>query len=80
FSYTHTLVIGHANSLEAAQVVARRLGCARVSSKPDNLAMVDVTVILGQDWKKFLADSGQDEEPGKWEKLLSKARSILGIE
>ena len=80
FSYTHTLVIGHSNRLDAAGVVARSIDCSRVSSRPDNLAMVDVTVILGQDWKKFLTADKDRKTLTKLEKLISKARSLLGME
>ena len=80
FSYTHTLVIGHSNRLDTARIVARSMGCSRVSSRPDNLAMVDVTVILGQDWKKFLSSHDDMEELNTWEKLIAKAKSLLGME
>ena len=80
FSYTHTLVIGHSNRLDAARVVARSIGCSRVSSRPDNLAMVDVTVILGQDWKEFLTAARDRKTLTILEKLISKARSLLGME
>ena len=80
FSYTHTLVIGHSNRLDAARTVARIIGCTRVSSRPDNPTMVDVTVILGQDWKKFVTIPQDSKKINYLDKLLGKARSILGKE
>jgi LytR cell envelope-related transcriptional attenuator len=78
FSYAQTLVIGHSNLVETARAVAGAIGCKQVSSRPDNLAMVDVTVILGQDWQKFLNNPVDNEEPSTWEKLISAAKDILG--
>jgi len=40
--------------------------------------MVDVTVILGQDWKIFLSTPEDSKKTGKLDKLIDKARSILG--
>jgi hypothetical protein len=46
-----TRVIARRGHLEAAQVVARAIGIGKVSSETDTLRRVDVTVILGADFK-----------------------------
>ncbi|MEP6571867.1 MAG: LytR C-terminal domain-containing protein [Gemmatimonadota bacterium] len=46
-----TQVIARRGNLEAARSVAKILGAAKVRSQTDTLRRVDVTVILGKDFK-----------------------------
>jgi hypothetical protein len=46
-----TLVLARSGRDDWASLVARALGGARVESRPDSLRYLDVTVLLGADWR-----------------------------
>lgn len=46
-----TLVLSHSGRDDWASLVARALGGARVESRPDSSRYLDVTVLLGADWR-----------------------------
>ena len=46
-----TLVLDRSGHPEWARRVARALGAARVESRPDSSRYLDVTVLLGTDWR-----------------------------
>jgi hypothetical protein len=46
-----TLVLARSGKEDWARLVARALGGARVESRPDSLRYLDVTVLLGADWR-----------------------------
>jgi hypothetical protein len=46
-----TLVIDRSGHLDWARLVARALGAGRVESRPDSSRYLDVTVLLGVDWR-----------------------------
>lgn len=46
-----TLVLDRSGHPEWARRVARALGSARVESRPDSSRYLDVTVVLGADWR-----------------------------
>jgi hypothetical protein len=46
-----TVVLDRSNHLEWARLVGQALGAARVVARPDTLAYVDVTVVLGTSWR-----------------------------
>ena len=46
-----TLVLARSANDDWARLVARALGGARVESRPDSTRYLDVTVLLGADWR-----------------------------
>ena len=46
-----TLVLDRSGTDDWAKLVARALGGARVESRPDSTRYLDVTVLLGADWR-----------------------------
>jgi hypothetical protein len=46
-----TLVLDRTNHLEWAELVGKALGGAKVAARPDTSSYVDVTVVLGADWR-----------------------------
>lgn len=46
-----TLVLSRSGRDDWAQLVARALGGARVEARPDTSRYLDVTVLLGRDWR-----------------------------
>ena len=62
FNYVNTVVISHTNRPEVGRAVAEALGCSRLSTQEDDFALTDITVILGEDWEKFLRGSPEKEE------------------
>jgi hypothetical protein len=46
-----TLVLSRSGRDDWAALVSRALGGARVESRPDSLRYLDVTVLLGTDWR-----------------------------
>ena len=46
-----TLVLSRAGKDDWAELVSRALGGARVESRPDSTRFLDVTVLLGADWR-----------------------------
>ncbi|HEY5546752.1 MAG TPA: LytR C-terminal domain-containing protein [Gemmatimonadaceae bacterium] len=46
-----TLVLARSGNDDQAALVARALGGARVESRPDSSRYLDVTVLLGADWR-----------------------------
>lgn len=46
-----TLVLTRSGNDDWARLVARALGGARVESRPDSARYLDVTVLLGADWR-----------------------------
>ncbi len=57
FGYEYTVVINHTPRPEVGRAVAAAIGCERVSFEEDHQALVDATVILGQDWEELLGDT-----------------------
>ena len=51
FGRDSSVVLDRVGRLDAARTVADVLGIPRVRSEPDSNLYLDVTVILGQDWK-----------------------------
>jgi len=80
FSYENTLIINHSGRPEVGWAVARALGCHRLREKQDDLALVDVTVILGRDWEQFVKPREEEKKEKTLEKIISKTRSILGLD
>jgi len=62
FNYQNTVVINHTNRQEVGRTLAEAIGCSRLSMQADDLALVDLTVILGKDWEKFLSSSPKKRE------------------
>jgi len=52
FSPDTSLVLDRAAHPDAARQVADALGIRRVLSRPDSTLYLDVTVVLGKDWKR----------------------------
>jgi hypothetical protein len=77
FEYQQTVVVNHSERPELGQAVAAALGCQSLTSQPDEMAMVDVTVILGKDWQKYVVAPQPPEKRSMVKRLLSKARSLL---
>ena len=46
-----TLVLSRSGQDDWAQLVSRALGGAKIESRPDSTRYVDVTVLLGADWR-----------------------------
>lgn len=46
-----TLVLDRTNHLDWAELVGKALGNARVAARPDTSSYVDVTVVLGGNWR-----------------------------
>lgn len=46
-----TVVLDRSGHPERARRVARALGTARIESRPDSTRFLDVTVLLGADWR-----------------------------
>lgn len=46
-----TLVLARSGRLDWAEDVARALGGARVESRPDSARYLDITVLVGTDWR-----------------------------
>ena len=46
-----TLVLDRTNHLDWAELVGKALGNARVATRPDTSSYVDVTVVLGGNWR-----------------------------
>lgn len=46
-----TLVLARSGNEDWARLVARALGGARVEARPDSTRFLDVTVLLGSDWR-----------------------------
>lgn len=46
-----TLVLARSGKDDWAELVAKALGGARVESRPDSTRFLDVTVLLGADWR-----------------------------
>ena len=46
-----TLVLDRTNHLDWAELVGKALGGARVAARPDTSSYVDVTVVLGGNWR-----------------------------
>jgi hypothetical protein len=80
FDYLYTQVINHSGRPEIGRAVAEALNCKLLSDKADNLALVDVTVILGKDWQNFLSDTTRAEvkEESGLKKYYSRVKSLLG--
>ena len=77
FNYQNTVVINHTNRPELGRALAEALGCSRLTMEADDLALVDLTVILGKDWEKFLSSSPQKvEKKGITGALKEKLESI----
>ena len=51
FSQESSLVLDRIGNPQMAQQVAAALGIARVESRRDTLLVLDVTVVLGKDWR-----------------------------
>ena len=83
FNYPNTVVINHTNRPEVGRAVAEALGCSRLSMQEDDLAMVDLTVILGKDWEKFPSNSPQQGEgkgvTGVLKEKLESIKEFLGL-
>ena len=77
FNYANTLVIDHTDRAEVGRAVAGAIGCSRLSRQSDDLALTDVTVILGKDWEKFPSGSlEKGEQKGLAEALKKKLEGI----
>lgn len=51
FDRNHSIVLARSPDTTAAHRVAEALGISRVESKPDSDLLLDVSVVLGSDWK-----------------------------
>ncbi len=67
FSPESTLVIDRVGREETAREVAAALEVERVSSRPDSTLLLEVTVVIGRDWKGardvVARDSAPRDEP-----------------
>jgi hypothetical protein len=83
FNYQNTVVINHTNRPEIGRAMAEALDCSRLSMQKDDLALVDLTVILGKDWEKFLSSSPQKGEKkgvtGVLKEKLERIKEFLGL-
>lgn len=51
FGHDSSVVLDRVGREEAAQAVANALGIGNVRSEPDSTLLLEVTVILGKDWR-----------------------------
>ena len=82
FNYENTMVVNHSVRPEIGQAVARSLGCNHLTSSPDDMALFDVTVILGRDWSTLVRLSQAETQPsaGTMRQIFTRALSIIGID
>lgn len=73
FTYPVTLVLDRIGRPELAFAVAGSLGVQEVESRPDSSLRLDVTVVVGGDWKELLH---RPLRKGWWERV----RGVLGLE
>jgi hypothetical protein len=64
FGQDSSLVLDRVGEPEAAQRVAEALGLARVVSRRDSTLMVDVTVVVGRDWRGAAEEARADSAGG----------------
>ncbi len=80
FDYENTLVVNHTERPEVGLAVANSLGCTRLTSQPDEMALVDVTVILGRDWLSYVTPPQAETPPQLTLKsIVGRARSFIGF-
>jgi hypothetical protein len=63
FAIDSSLVVERAGGAEGARRVARALEIDRVESRPDTSLYLEVTVILGRDWRGIRSGESGDDEP-----------------
>ncbi|MCE5273455.1 LytR C-terminal domain-containing protein [bacterium] len=81
FDYENTLVVNHTERPEVGLAVANSLGCTHLTSQPDEMALVDVTVILGRDWSSYVTPPQPETPPPVTIKsIVARARSIIGLQ
>ena len=68
FDHGRTVVVDRTGTVARARAVARALGVDSVAAEPDSTLMLEVTVILGDDWPPAVV-----EEPG----LMDRLRALL---
>ncbi len=56
FNYEETIVIDRTGDLESAAVVARLLGTTNVIQQMPETPLVDITVVVGKDYARFLSE------------------------
>ncbi len=54
FNYEHTLILDRIGNMKKAAKVASILNCKRIYPKINRFILIDVTVIVGKDYKKLL--------------------------
>jgi len=74
FGRERTAVIDRVGNPEHAAAVAHALGVADVATEPDPSRLVEVSVVLGQDWPPPLAP----RERGPWARLVGFLRGLRG--
>jgi len=80
FDYENTLVVNHTERPEVGLAVSHALGCTRLTSQPDEMALVDVTVILGRDWSSYVTPPQPEALPQvSLKSIMTRARSIIGF-
>ena len=79
FDYKYTVVIGHTAKPELAQALADAIGCNRVSSQSDKMVLADVTMILGQDWEKYIKANTQKKKSLSPGVLIDWVRDKTGL-
>lgn len=64
FDHPRSMVLDRAGQPGATRAVAATLGIDSTAAAPDSTLMLEVTVILGEDWPEAAVDSGPDRDPG----------------
>jgi len=74
FRYDETILFDRSGRPEFAREVADVLGCHNIEKRYDGLLLLDVTVIVGKDWRKMRL--GPDEEGG-WKESAKRLREMM---
>jgi hypothetical protein len=74
FGRARTAVIDRVGRPEGAREVAAALGAGDVTSQPDPSRLVEVSVVLGEDWPPPVAP----RERGPWARLVGFLRGLRG--
>jgi hypothetical protein len=67
FDADSSVVLDRVGDARMAEAVAEALGIARVRSEPDANLLLDVSVVLGQEWEPAVRAAPLEEEPAWWD-------------
>lgn len=74
FSYEETILLDRSGRPEFVREVAGVLGCERIERRYDGLLLLDVTVIVGRDWRGLRLERA---DASGWEASARRAREWL---